>query len=447
MTKTRTELLAVDDARIGMFVADLDRPWEGTPFLLQGFVIDDDATLAQLKSLCRFIYVDRSRSLGEHFRAPGGQDVASQVGQSARPAPAVSPVPGGKSGPSFLEILDLLRKGRIDPATSKRLGGGVPPDGEPCPVEQELIRAAAAFEDTLGAFDLVVADVRGSRKPDLRAVVASVEEMMRSIRRNPDALLWLLRLKRHDSSSYHHALDVTVHLMLFARSLGFAEDGVTTLGVVGLMQDIGKVRLSERVLKKEGPLTRLEMELAKTHVEFSKQIIASSAHDLPGVVEVVARHHERIDGSGYPLGLRADDVGLHAEMAGIVDSFCAMTRARPYADAVSTQQSLESLVKLRGVKFSAAVVDGFIQCVGLYPAGTLVELNSGEVGAVISQNRVRRLLPRVLVLLAPDKTPNRYPPTLDLLYAPVTPDGQTYSVVRALPAGAYGIDPAEFYLS
>lgn len=447
MTKTRTELLAVEDARIGMFVADLDRPWEGTPFLLQGFVIDDDATLAQLKSLCRFIYVDRSRSLGEHFRTRGAEDVASQVGKSARAAPVVSPAPGGKSRPGFLEILDLLRKGRIDPATSKRLDGSLPPDDEPCPVEQELIRAAAAFEDTLGAFDLVVADVRGSRKPDLRAVVASVEEMMRSIRRNPDALLWLLRLKRHDSSSYHHALDVTVHLMLFARSLGFAEEGVTLLGVVGLMQDIGKVRLPERVLKKEGPLTRLEMELAKTHVEFSKQIIAGSAHDLPGVVEVVARHHERIDGSGYPSGLRGDEVGLHAEMAGIVDSFCAMTRPRPYGEVMSTQRSLENLVKQRGVKFSAAVIDGFIQCVGLYPAGTLVELNSGEVGAVIAQNRVRRLLPRVLVLLASDKTPNRYPSTLDLLYAPVTPDGQPYSVVRALPAGAYGIDPAEFYLA
>ena len=445
----RKELLAIDDARVGMFVADLDRPWADTPFLLQGFVIEDEATIAQLKSLCRFIYIDRSRSLGAHYRAAPDEDVASQVGKSARPAACVEADASvtGTRQPGFLEILDVVRKGKTDVTTANRVAGPPPADGETCTVERELIHAAASFEQTVSAFDLVVADVRGSRKPDLRAVVGSVEEMMRSVRRNPDALLWLLRLKRYDSSSYHHALEVTVHLMLFARSLGFAEEGVTVLGVVGLLQDIGKIRLPERVLKKEGPLTRLEREIAKAHVDFSKQIISESAHGVPGVVDVVGRHHERIDGSGYPRGLRGDEVGLHAEMAGIVDSFCAMTRKRPYEEALSSQRALETLVKQRGIKFSAAVVDGFIQCVGLYPAGTLVELNSGEIGAVISQNRVRRLQPRVLVLLAADKTPNRYPPTLDLLYAPLTPAGKPYSVVRALPPGAFGIDPAEFYLS
>ena len=102
---------------------------------------------------------------------------------------------------------------------------------------------------------------------------------------------------------------------------------------------------------------------------------------------------------------------------------------------------------MRGAWFAESIVDAFIQCVGLYPVGTLVELHTGEVAVVIGQNRVRRLKPRVLVLLAADKTPNKYPPTLDLVYDPTAPDGTIYAIKKALPAGAYDIDPQEFYLS
>lgn len=443
----RKELIAAQDLRIGMFVVELDRPWEGTPFLLQGFVVEDERELAQLRSLCRFVYIDRTRSLADHYRADDTTDVAAQVGRGARPSIRPTDEGDATAGQAgFIEVLDLVRKGQLDSASARRLALPAAND-EPCPVERELVRAALTFEHAASAFADVVSDVEGSRAPDLGGVVGSVDEMMHSIHRNPDALLWLLRLRRYDTASYHHALEVSVYMMLFARSLGFAEEGVSLLGVVGLMQDIGKISVPQRVLLKQGPLTRLEMEIAKAHVEFSKRIIAVSTNGLPGIVDVVERHHERIDGTGYPRGLRGEEVGLHGEMAGIVDTFCTMTRERSYGEPLSSQRALEALVKLRDLKFSAAVVDAFIQCVGLYPAGTLVELNSGEVGVVISQNRVRRLQPRVLVLLGPDKTPNRYPPTLDLLYAPSMPSGERYAITRSLPPGAYGVDPAEFYLS
>lgn len=442
-------MIAATDACVGMFVAELDRPWIGTPFLLQGFVIEDDATLDQLRALCRFIYIDRSRSLGEHYAPPGTENIASQVGRSIRPRGIAPPrAEDGSGQQGFLEILAMVRKGGIDAAAARRLTGDVAPDRpEARSVERELIRVTPTFTRAEAVFEQVLADVRESRKPNIDAVADCVDEMMQSVKRNPDALLWLIRLKRYDRYSYEHALDVTVHLMLFAHSMGFSEDGATVLGVAGMMQDVGKLRLPDRVLKKAGRLSRLELEIARSHVEFSTQIVAQEAKPLPGLIEIVSRHHERIDGSGYPAGLRGNQIGLRAEMAGLVDSFCAMTSKRVYDEALSTQRALEALNKQRDIKFSAAVVDGFIQCIGLYPAGSLVELNSGEIAVVISQNRVRRLLPRVLVLLSADKTPNRHPPTLDLLYAPLTPAGLPYTVVRALPAGAFGLDPAEFYLS
>lgn len=433
-----------------MFVAELDRPWIETPFLLQGFLIEDEATAARVRELCRLVYIDRSRSVGPHYAAPGAAEAASAVGRSPGRSAAVSEAPADAdaNAPGFLEVLDLVRKGRLDASTAARLAGpGRTDRPASCCVERELLRATPSYQRSEEILSQVAADVRGNRRTELAPLLGCVDEMVASVKRNPDALLWLIRLKHHDRYSYQHSLDVTVHLSIFAHSMGFAEEGVRLLGMVGMMHDLGKLRLPERILRKNGRLTRLEMEIAKTHVDFSVQIIRDGSTQLPGLEAIVARHHERFDGSGYPAGLRGEQVGLQAEMTGIVDSFCAMTGHRPYEEPLSTQRALENLVQLRDRKFSAAVVDAFIQCIGLYPAGTLVELNSGEVGVVIAQNRVRRLQPRVLVLLDPQRTPNRHPPTLDLLYSPRTPGGEPYRILRALPVGSFGIDPAEYYLA
>lgn len=157
---------------------------------------------------------------------------------------------------------------------------------------------------------------------------------------------------------------------------------------------------------------------------------------LPGTAQV----HK---GGGVKLGA----LGLMAEIAGLCDIYCAMTRERPYGEAASAQVALDALRAQRGVGFSESTVDQFVQCIGLYPVGTLVELNSGEVAVVVAQNRIRRLKPRVMILLGPDKQPNAYPHTLDLLYEQPTATGEPCAIVRALPPGAYGVDASEFYLS
>jgi hypothetical protein len=107
---------------------------------------------------------------------------------------------------------------------------------------------------------------------------------------------------------------------------------------------------------------------------------------------------------------------------------------------------IDEINSMRDARFTASVVDEFVQFVGLYPVGTLVELNSGEVGVVYEQNRVRRLKPRVMVLLGPDKTRNLSPGIVNLLSEPLVREGMTYRIVRVLPAGSFGLDPKEFYL-
>lgn len=522
------EIVAATDLKLGMFVAELDRPWLESPFLIQGFVLEDDQTLMKVQSLCRFVQVDWQRSAGEHFRAPQRNSVKSTVSDSL--ADSVRVV--RKQAPpsprrDFVEVMRWLRSGGKSPtpgtspgaepearlrhetsdvqgdvrecATSvssghtadehtgspigwrgffgrlfAERGDAAAPTGqrtvsahqvvetphhesaaaaaatlwiEEIAVEDELISAAPVYGEVLGSVEQLIKDVQNNLRPDMERVRSGVDDMMHSVVRNPDALLWLTRLKRTDQYAYDHALDVSVLLMIFARSLGMEADEMSRLGTVGLMQDIGKIKLPSRLLQKSGPVTPTERKIFHSHVDYSVAILEAAGDADSALVEIVSRHHERFDGSGYPAKMAGDSIGTQAQMAGIVDTYCAMTRERPWAKVFSAQEALEEVNKMRGGWFSESIVDAFIQCVGLYPVGTLVELHTGEVAVVIGQNRVRRLKPRVLVLLAPDKSPNPHPPTLDLLYEPSAPDGTTYAIRKALPPGAHDIDPQEFYLT
>jgi len=213
------------------------------------------------------------------------------------------------------------------------------------------------------------------------------------------------------------------------------------------MQDIGKAQIDPEILSKPAALTDDEYQQVKAHVASSLDLLAGQHTFSTSVLNVIAAHHERYDGSGYPRRLSGERIVLHAELAGLIDTYCAMTRHRVFSAAVSSQKALESLSRMRGHAFREVLVDQFVQCLGIYPIGSLVELNTGEVAVVIQQNQVRRLRPRLLVLLGPDKSLERRPRNLELILEPTTPTGEPYRIKQALPSNAYGIDPAEFYLN
>ena len=509
------EIVATQDLRIGMFVSELDRPWLESPFLIQGFLIEDLETLEQVRRECRFVYVDSTRSAGDAWRAapveradPPADHAATlnafQVTPEARRRPLdffallrslrsqssggmseQGTLDGGAAAPWFHRYADATA------ATPRSAVEGLPGDavshsgasrplvtydgrsGRPAlpgrdadelrassggpagmvyaqsvvPLEEEIVTALPVVSRAHALLEQVARDVQSSLNPDLERLRGVVSEMVLSVARNPDALLWLVRLKKTDQYSYDHSLDVAAHVMIFGRALGLGEESIATLGMAGMLQDVGKLRLPVRLLQKSGPLTPREYEIFKAHVDYSLQILSAAPNVQQQMLDIVARHHERYDGSGYPAGLRGDAVGLMAEVAGICDVYCAMTRERPYGEAASSQVALDTVRAGRGTRFSESTVDQFVQCIGLYPVGTLVELNSGEVAVVVAQNRIRRLKPRVMILLGPDKKPNAYPKTLDLLYDPPCATGEPYVISRALQPGSYGVEPSEFYLA
>jgi HD-GYP domain-containing protein (c-di-GMP phosphodiesterase class II) len=433
-----------------MFVADLDRPWLETPFLLQGFLIESAEDIARLQACCRHVVIDRERSVGDQYVAAprDGKAMPGQSGATGHPATAPRPpLPAANASAEsdFLPIARRLRERR--PATAPHIPRPrLAPSGGPSRLESELLQSAPIIEDVHRTLDEVRNAIDADARFDLARIGGLVEEMAAGVERNPDAMLWLTRLKRTDRYSYDHAVDVSVHLMVFARFLGLPRGQVEELGFAGLMQDVGKVRIAAELLARPGPLSADEYLEVQSHVASSLDILAVQPGCTAGLLEIVAAHHERFDGSGYPRRLQGERLALHAELAGMIDTYCAMIRQRPYSSAVSSQHALESLIRLRGSKFREALVDQFIQCLGLYPIGTLVELNTGEVAVVIQQNQVRRLKPRLLILLAPDKQPERHSRSLDLMLDPLTPTGEPYRIRHALPLDAYGIDPAEFYL-
>lgn len=423
------------ELKVGMFVANLDRPWLETPFPLQGFLIEDTQQLSHLAALCKTVEIDRSKSVGDAFVAvEHGRDKPLQGLAAAK----------RRRHPDFLEVARRVRAGAGErPARTPRVRSR----DERSLLEEELLFSAPLIEDVQASLRALTSCVRADEPLDLTEVSKNVAKVAAGVARNPEAVLWLTRLKSTDEYSYDHALDVSVHLMVFARFLGLPTEQVECLGVAGLVQDLGKTQLPKEILAKPGPLTAEELEQARYHVVNSLRIVANKPGMLPEMLEIIGRHHERIDGSGYPLKLKGEAIGVLAELAGLMDTYCAMIRERSYSQPLSSQQAIGELMKRRGRKFRDTLVDQFVQCMGLYPIGSLVELSSGEVAVVLQQNQVRRLQPKVMILLAPDKSVERYPRTLDLILNPLDSTGAPYRILGALPDNAYGLDPAEFYLA
>ena len=404
----------VNELQFGMYVAELDRPWTETPFMYQGFHLDSDEQLATLKKLCKHVFVDPERTAVPEKRPPF---LATR-----------GPFPAAPAATASFQIRGTTRY----PQTA--------------PVEAEFNEAHAVYSRSVTQVGELL---RPMSKPggvlDVKEVKDSVTRLTDSVVRNPDALLLVTRLREKSQQAHARALQVSIYMIVFARFLELEREELELLGLLGLLQDVGKTRLPASLLEKRGPLTPEETALARKHVEFSAEILGETPAIPPRLPALALLHHERQDGSGYPKGLKGDEIGLYGSMAGIADSFDALTAVRPYAEPLSPSSALSYLYKERGAGFHADLVEQFIQCVGVFPVGSVVELNSGETGIVITQNLVRRLKPRVMVVLDAQGHPIRPHRILDLDKDPKVRPDEPYKIKRTLEQTKLQVDPKEFF--
>ena len=389
----------VSDLKLGMYVIELDRPWIGTPFDFQGFPLTSQEQIDQLRQYCEVVYIDPEREPWTPERRKAAL--------------------GLRGSAVYNEVT---------------------------PVEKEVIAARDIYYSCEAAMQLALEGLRSHGEIDSQKLTSAVSSMTESILRNPDAMMLLNTLRQKGSYELGRAMDTSILMVTFGRFLQFPKDRLEVLGLAGMLLDVGKTKLPDSLLQKRDMLSPDEYEVVKAHVTHSVSLVGNSPALPAGVGEIIAMHHERQDGSGYPLGLKGREITIDGAIAGLVDSFSALTSARAYAEQASPSNALSLMHKLRGKLFHEALVEQFIQCIGIYPVGSAVELNTGEVAIVIAQNLVRRLQPRVMVIL--DRNWKMIHPQLilDLVKEPKANADEPYRIRRTLPKDKLPIDPSEFFL-
>ena len=380
----------VGGLHFGMYVAELDRPWTETPFTFQGFVLRSQQQLDALKKYCTFVWVDFDRS--------------ETVGRM----PAAAP-------------LDLSGTGKVK-------------HREQLPVEHEFAKAAEAHKTGESVMVDLLGALRAGRTLDAARVSEAVNGLTDSVLRNPDAMLLFTQLKSKDDYTQSHALDVSVYMMAFGRFLEMSRQDIALLGHLGLLQDIGKTRLPDALLAKRERLSQEEIAAVRQHVEHSVEILRKTEGLPPSLADLAGLHHERVDGSGYPRGLKGNQVGLMGSIAGLVDVFDALTARRPYAEPMAPSMALSTVYKWRGSLFDASLVEQFIRCIGIFPVGSVVELDTGEIGIVIAQNLEKRLQPRIMLFRDAEQKPIKPEKLVDLARAQ-GPGGHPYRIRKTLEYG------------
>lgn len=380
----------VGDLKIGMYVDRLDRPWTETRFMYQGFFIRNEETLEELRRVCKFVFVDARRD-----------------DEVTRPMP--------KAGERY--------------AITQT-------------VEKEIVRAKAIHREASAASKAIFTQMLQSGRLDVELTRLTVNSMLESMMRNPNALIWLSRMKQHDSYIFSHALNTSIWGMAFARHLGLDQADIYEVGLGCMLFDVGKTTLPLTLLLKPSALDAAETQTVRGHVAQSLSILRGMDGITPTIMELVKHHHERHDGSGYLGGLQGTAIPLSARIAGLVDTYDALVSFRPYAGERSPHEAIRYLYGLRGTLFAPELVEKFMQMAGAFPTGSVVELNTGAVGVVLAQNQ-QKLRPRVALVLDPDKRRLESPAVVDMMYDRPWADSTQFWIDRCLQNGAYGVDPQQ----
>tara|TARA_R110000772_G_scaffold48088_1_gene109650 strand:- start:33926 stop:35158 length:1233 start_codon:yes stop_codon:yes gene_type:complete len=402
----------VADLKPGMYVSGLDRPWLETPFILQGFRITSEEDIRNLRRHCQYVFVDIEKS--RHIDYALQRKTRVQRPRISREA--------------------MFPKRRLVTYT------------DTADWAEEYPRAEEAVQQLSDGLEAVFQHARDGAAVDVVRVKRSVEPMIDSISRNPDACIWLARLKEQDKYTYQHSLGASIWGVALGRQLGLPRSDLRSLAIGGLLFDIGKLRVDPALLNSDHELTSEELTAVREHVRHGVAMMAETGLMNSDVLDMVAHHHERHNGSGYPQGLSGDAIPIFARIAGIVDCYDAITSHRSYARATSPSAAIKMLYDVKDIDFQAELVEEFIQAVGIYPAGTLIELSSGEVAVVVAEYRTRRLRPRIMVVLDADKQPLTSVRMVDLLHETEDSQGRPLDIANSLEPGAYGIDMNSIHL-
>ena len=350
----------VSDLVVGMYVAELDKPWENSAFLFQGLEIESDDDLAKLRSECQFVFIEETQSKPAALRP-----------RVARPT----------AGPAVSTTI-TSRSSAPEPSGFKR-------------EMKELVQTQQLARSNINR---VLDEARLGKTLDTNETKGAVTQMVSAVTANPNSMLWLANLRLKHERTASHCLNSAILCVAFGRHIGLSEAELNILGQGAMLHDIGKVRIPPTVLDKAGALSEAEVQLVRKHPIDGEAVLKLTRQLPDGVLEIVRHHHERFDGKGYPDGLAEDSIPLGARIVGMVDTYDSLTSETPYHVALTPADALGVLRTEGPDQFGKDLVQEFIRCLGIYPIGSLVQCNNSALAVVVSSTPTSRLKPVIMVV-------------------------------------------------
>jgi len=449
MIRANLKKISVADLKVGMFIVNLGLSWIHHPFFRNQLKITSEKQIEKLKNHgISDVYIDPDRGLDFLPPKMDWDDTLSLLAKKIEPrlvslgeeggkslslSPNGSPVPSAfhlEENPANHEVGPDLPPGQRQQSDSvaywtaevgkvaESLPGQDIPPGIPfedhIPYAKELETAQVVQKEAQIVVANIMNEVRMGKSIESERVKKVVNSMVDSILRNPDALVSLTQMKNYDEYTFLHSLDVCILALSMARHMSLSRGEMMEIGIGALLHDVGKMRIAPHILKKPAPLSETEWVDMRKHPIYSLEIMEAS-HDLPDKSkELALQHHERYNGKGYPFGVKGEKIGIFGQVAAVVDVYDAITTDRPYQKAIQPHEAIRQIYEKGYLEFDRLLVERFIQCIGIYPFGTFVLLDTEEMAIVCGPQGESLLRPKVLVIYRNSKTPYPEPFMVDL---------------------------------
>jgi putative nucleotidyltransferase with HDIG domain len=393
------------DLRVGMYIHDLNVPWLEHGFSRNRFLIQDDSQIAKILELNNSeVLIDTVKGIDEAH------------------------------SPTLEEAESALMDKMIDAATS--------PSSDSAGLNSALtwIESQRIHSEAVKVVSDVLGDARLGKQANIELAAPVVANITDAVLQNDGTLVSLCRIKNSDTYTFQHSVSISALLVTFCHSLGtFNSNQLMEFGLGGLFHDVGKMKIPTEILNKPGRLTDEEFAIMRSHVIEGVNYLQRGNNFSEAALKIVAEHHERFDGTGYPNGLFGDAISEIGQMTSIVDVYDAITSIRVYHSALEPSDALKRIFEWSGKHFDGTLVQRFIKAIGIYPVGSLIRLESGHLAVVLRQNEKNMLAPLVRIVFDAKTGHRLIPKTMNL----AAPNCQNQIVGYEIP-DKWGINPMQF---
>ncbi|MGZ8189617.1 MAG: HD-GYP domain-containing protein [Methylococcaceae bacterium] len=395
----------VNNLAVGMYVVELDRPWLESPFPFQGFELKSEATIQAVKEVCDYVYIDMTRMK--------------------------------KAESPFIKGINSLANNQ------NILSYGAPPK-KLSVFEKEIINTEKVYESTGALVANFMDKIATGGGIDTKLAKQAVAECVNSVLHSPDAALWLTQLKHKDEYTAQHSLNVCVLSIVLGRHINLSEANLNIVGLCGMMHDMGKMLVPLEILNKPGKLETEEMQIMQSHTTLGYELLKSSEDMHQSAIDVAHSHHERLDGKGYPRQIPSKSLTEFARIVAIADMYDAITSDRVYQKGRTHLEATNIISNVAGQHLDQTLVIKFIESIGVYPPGCLVQMTNGAIAIVVEVNEKLKLRPKIIIILDEEKNPVPEQ-VIDLSAMVADKNGDIYTIKGIVRAEDWNIDSSKYY--